>query len=51
MQGDINQVNKIAHTIKARLEKLDGDNAKALNQKVRCSTFLCPPRFVAAKCV
>lgn len=34
LQADINEVNKIAHTIKARLEKLDGDNAKALKQPV-----------------
>ena len=33
-QGDINEVSKIAHTIKARLERLDGDNAKALRQQV-----------------
>lgn len=33
-QGDINEVNKIAHTIKARLERLDGDNAKAQKQQV-----------------
>jgi hypothetical protein len=32
-QGDINEVSKIAHTIKARLERLDGDNAKALRQQ------------------
>lgn len=35
LQGDINEVNKTAHTIKARLEKLDADNAKALRQTVR----------------
>lgn len=33
MQADINEVNKTAHTIKARLEALDKDNAKALKQQ------------------
>ncbi len=33
-QADINEVNKTAHTIKARLEALDNANKKAITQPV-----------------
>ena len=38
-QADINEVNKTAHTIKARLEALDNANKKAITQPVRCGRY------------
>ena len=42
MQDDIDEVNKIAHQVKNRLERLDKGNEQALSRPVRkASHMLC----------
>ena len=42
MQAETDEVSRLAHQVKTRLEALDKNNAAALKRKVLISPYLCP---------